>query len=1005
LESLSPSKADNQNNGESVQLIQGTVTDETNNPLPGVNVLVRGTTLGTTTDLNGIYKIRVSDPSAVLVFSFIGYSIVERPVGIQTSVNISLEPDMRALDEVVVIGYGSVKKSDLTGAVSSISKKEIGDRQVSDLASLIQGRAPGVDVSQGTIRIRGITSFNNTDPLVVIDGFIGGNMSSVNANDIENIEILKDASSTAIYGSRGANGVILVTTKMGKPGPLVVNLRYFEGISQVPKKLDLLNATQYIDYVHDLLNNSGIALTPKLQDEELRIDKTDWQDEVFKTSHNRELNVDLSGGSEQTSYFLSVGYRRTENPTFMGKADDLFYVRSRNNFTVTKWLRGGSNFAISYNSFKGGGEAGNPGNLDHTLNAPTYIPVKDPTGDYSTTDRNEDMVEFVNPIASAVHRHMEGNGINYLASLWAEIEPLKGLTYKLVAGVNGDFWRNQFSNDSYLEGRAGTAVIPARLSKIYADGISPLVEQYITYKNAFRKHDFSAMVGNTWQKGSRTGKIGISGQELDLSVQSVLTAKTSVVTDDAIGKYAYLSYFGRVIYQYADKYLMTLNIRADASPKFAPGNRWGTFPSIAVAWKLHDEPFMKGLNFFDQLKLRGGWGVSGNDAIGDFRYLSQLYTNNVYYPFGGYETPTKGAAVLNLSAPNIKWESTEATSIGLDVAIFENKLNFSADYYLKKTSDILYEVPRAVSLGYGGSFSSGNAIINAASMENKGIEIQAGYQSVIGALKYSVNANYSHNKNEVTSLGGGGSYLDGINRTDIDNPVGYFYGFIADGVFMTQQEIDAANAVARSRNHEAYQLAITGPGDVRFVDVNGDGQVTNDDRTKIGSPHPVHFFGLNLNLDYKGFDFNVFLQGIGGSSIYEGNYDRIRGGNYVLNQSTYVLGRWRNEGDPGNGVVPRVVIGDPAQNNRASTLKVSSGNYLKVRQMSVGYTLGKSLTSRAGIKTVRIYLSAYNFWTFSKYDYGFDPEVGGGNLTRGYELGINFPVPKMLMLGFQLQLQ
>ncbi len=984
-------------------VISGVVKDDQSGPLPGVNVILKGTSTGTTTDQRGIYTISVPDVSAVLVFSFIGYKTIELPVGNQTTLDVSLQPDEKTLEEVVVVGYGAVKKSDLTGAVSSISRKDIGDRQVSDLASLIQGRAAGVDVSQGKIRIRGITSFNNTDPLIVIDGFIGGNVSTVNANDIENIEILKDASSTAIYGSRGANGVILVTTKMGKKGSLGVNLKYYEGLNQVPKKLDLMNANQYTDYVLDLLGNSSINPTPKLLSGETRVDRTDWQDEIFRTSHNRELNADVSGGSENASFFLSLGYRHTENPTYMGRKDDLFYLRSRNAFDIGKFVKFGNNFAFSYNTYTGGGEAGNPGNLDHPLNAPQYIPVYDANGNFSVTDRNSDIIEFAHPLTTAVHNQIEGNGIDYQAALWAEIEPLKGLTYKIQAGVSGDFAREQYSNDSYTGGIAGTATLPAKLTKTYYYSVSPLIEHYITYRNVIGQHDFSVMVGNTWQQGVRNGRIGVRGQDLDPTIQNVLTATTNLVTEDAIGKYAYLSYFGRVNYQFANKYLLTVNLRSDASPKFAPGNRWGTFPSVAVAWKLHEENFLKSSDLFDQLKLRVAWGRAGNDAIGDFKYVSQVYNRNVYYPFGPDGTRVNGATVLNNSAPDIRWESTEAKSLGIDMAVLSNKLNLSADYYIKETSDILYGVPRAVSLGYGDSGSDGSAIVNAASMENKGIELQIGYRSNAGKLNYSVNANFTHNKNEVTSLGEG-SYLDGINRTDIGNPIGYFYGYIADGVFMSQQELDQANAAAQAKGYAQYQLATTTAGDVRFVDLNGDGHVDNEDRTKIGSPHPVNSFGLNVNLDYKGFDFNIFLQGITGSEIYDGNYDRTRGGNYVLNQSTYVLDRWQDESNQGNGNVPRAVIGDPAQNNRVSTLKLTNGNFMKLRTVSLGYTLPSTLVNNVGLKNVRFYLSAYNILTLSHYDYGYDPEVGGDNLSRGIDNGNTFPRPKMVMLGVQVSL-
>lgn len=982
--------------------VRGTVHNERGEPLAGASVVITGTSTGSSADATGNFILRVPDSRNELTISFIGYNSLQVTLGASNRVTAVLQEAASSVYDIVVVGYGSVRKSDLTGAVSSISKKDIGDRQVSDLASLIQGRAAGVDVSQGTIRIRGITTFNNSDPLVVIDGFIGGNLSTVNPNDIENIEILKDASSTAIYGSRGANGVILVTTRSGKKGPMKLNLSYYEGISTVPKKLDLMNADQYTDYTLEILANSGITPTEKLLSGETRVDRTDWQDAIFRTSRNRELNADFSGGSENASYFVGMGYRHNENPTYRGMQDDNFYFRNKNTFTIKKWFRFGNNFAFSYNNFRGGGEYGNPGNLDHILNSPQYFPIKDEDGNYSRSNRTTDIVALQNPFATADNNHVQGNRINYQAALWAEVEPVKGLTYKIQAGVSGDFGRTQLSNDSYTGGIAGEATLPTRLRKFTSYGFAPLIEQYITYNNTMGRHDFSAMAGNTWQNGARNGSIGIFGEGLDLAIQNVLTAPTNVVTEDRIGKYAYLSYFGRINYQFADKYLATINVRTDGSPRFAPGNRWGTFPSVALAWKMHEEGFIRSLNVFDQLKFRIGWGKSGNDAIGDFRYLSQVYTLNVYYPFGNDGRRANGATVINNASSNIRWESTETRSVGLDMAFLSNRLSITADYYSKLTSDILYEVPQPVSLGYGDSGGSGSAVVNAASMENKGVELQVGWRSSVGEVTYSVNANYTYNHNKVTSLGDG-SYLDGVNRTDIGNPVGYFYGFIADGIFMTQKEVDNANAAAQTKGFPEYQLGTTRAGDVRFVDVNGDGHVDNNDRTRLGSPHPTQMYGVNLSLGWKGFDFNVFLQGIAGSSIYDGNYHRVRGGIQVLNQSTYVLDRWRSESEPGNGIVPRAVIGDPAQNTRPSTLRLVSGNYTKIRQMSLGYSLPVATCRKIGFDKIRVYASAYNYFTFSSYR-NYDPEVGGGNLSRGIDNGNTWPRPRMLMFGFQVNL-
>ena len=984
-------------------IISGIVTDD-NGPLPGVNVLLKGTTIGTTTDPTGTYKISVPDASAVIVFSFIGYKTVEQIVGNQTTLNVSLQPDMRALEEVVVVGYGTVKKSDLTGAVSSISKTDLGDRQVSSIAQLIQGRAAGVDVSQGKIRIRGITSFNNTDPLIVIDGFIGGNVETVNPNDIANIEILKDASATAIYGSRGGNGVILITTVSGKPGPTKLNLRYYEGVAMVPKKLDVLNADQYTDFTLNLLSNSGTTPSTKLLSGETRIDRTDWQDEVFKTSKIRELNVDFSGGSDKATYFVGMGYRRTANPTVGGRVDDNFYLRNKNSFNIKKWLRVGNNFGFAFNNNSSRSwDNGNPGNLDWVINSPTYFPVRDENGDFTASDRNVDLMQLANSLVIPAYNSYKGRSLDYQAALWAEVEPLKGLTYRIQAGISGEFGNTEFARESYTGADAGPGTHPTLLNKTSYDSLAPLIEQYITYHRTVGTHEFSAMIGNTWQNGARGGSTGIEGRDLDLAVHNVLTAPTNYITKDEISKYAYLSYFGRINYQFNNKYLLTLNLRSDGSPRFNPNNRWGTFYSVAVAWKLHEEDFIKNLNLFDQLKLRGSWGLSGSDAIGNFMYQSKVYNQNVYAIFGADGTRYNGATILNGSSNNIKWETVESKSIAVETAFLQNKLTFSVEYFDKETRDILHKVPRAISLGYGNSGGDGSAIVNAASLENKGIELVAGYRSKIGELSYSVNANYTHQTNKVTSLGDG-SFIDGINRTDIGNPVGYFYGFIADGIFMSQSELDAANAAAQEKGFTYYQLNTTRPGDVRFVDVNGDGRVDNDDRTNLGSPHPTDIFGIGLNLEFKGFDFFALLKGQAGSEIYDGNYTRFRGMTEVINQFTYVLDRWQSEANPGNGIVPRAILGDPAQNNRTSSLRMVSGNYLRVGQLSLGYSLSNALSSRMGFNNLRIYASASNFFTFSKWDYGYDPEVGGENLARGRDGGNAWPAPKTLIVGFQIGL-
>ncbi|MGL6266271.1 MAG: hypothetical protein ACRC2O_00035, partial [Chitinophagaceae bacterium] len=400
-------------------------------------------------------------------------------------------------------------------------------------------------------------------------------------------------------------------------------------------------------------------------------------------------------------------------------------------------------------------------------------------------------------------------------------------------------------------------------------------------------------------------------------VKNVFLGKSKNIGGQDAWKYAFLSYFGRINYQFNNKYLLTVSVRRDGSPRFAPQNRWATFPSVAVAWKMENEAFIKNLNFFNQLKLRASWGKSGNDAIGDFMYVSRVWTNGVYYPFGG--DPIPGATVKDNASVDIKWETTDSRNIGVDMAFLHNSLSITADYFIKKTDDILFTVPRPASLGYGLNYG-GDAIVNAASVENKGFEFQVGYRGRAGQLHYSVNANYTNINNNVTGLGLGQPYLSGVSRTDVGNPIGYFYGFVADGVFTKKSDLDAANAAAVAKGFSHFQEASTGAGDVRYKDINGDGHITwEGDRQMIGNSIPKHLYGFNLSLDYKGFDLDALFQGVGGADIFYGSQSELRGGITTRNQEAYVLDRWQSESKPGNGIVPRAILGDPNNNNRPST--------------------------------------------------------------------------------------
>ncbi|MEO6000346.1 MAG: SusC/RagA family TonB-linked outer membrane protein [Chitinophagaceae bacterium] len=996
---------------DSVHTVLGKINDEKGEPLIGATVIVAGTQIATAASSTGNFMLRLPDGKNELIISSVGFEDTVISVSKLSAITITMKRmEYVEASDVMVIGYGTSKKNDLTGSVSSVNIRDLGDRQNPGLDILLQGKIAGVDVNAGSIRIRGVTSFNNTDPLVVIDGFLGGNMQIVNPNDIESIEVLKDASSTAIYGSRGANGVILVTTKRPTAGPNKLAMYLNSGFANTPKKLDVLNASQFIDYVQEGLRNAGQSVPPKLLTDSVRRDVTDWQNEVFKTAHSNSIDINFSGGTQSATYYVSMGYKHADE-IYIGPRHDVITGRLKNIFTIRKWVRFGDNVAFAYRVNKGAG----PSQVISMINMQPYIPVRDTNNywGYGTINRQADLGDAINPVMSGALTHPVEYNLDYQANIWAEIEPFKGLKYHIQTGVAGSYNRSTLFTEKYENGAQQT--IDNSFSDNSSYSLNPVFESYLTYRNQIKKHDFTLMAGNTWQNFAHAGGISIYGQNYaNTNVLTVFNAATRSITNEYFARYAFMSYFGRINYQYNNRYLFTFNLRRDGSPRFSPQHRWGTFPSVAMAWKLHEEIFIRKLNIFDELKLRASWGKSGNDAIGNFRYLSQIWSNGVYYVFGTTPRAVAGATVIDDASQNIKWESTTSKAIGVDMAFLRHSLDFTIEYFNKNSNDILFPVPRPESLGYGLGVTGGNAIVNAASCVNKGFELQAGYKNRIGVIKYSIEANYTYVKNKVTSLGlGQPFFLDNVSRTTINKPIGYFYGYTADGIFKTKAELDAANEMARTAAAKSnsqltsselaqvfYQLPATSPGDVRYRDLNGDGMITDDkDRSIIGSSIPTNLFGLSVSLNYNRIDLNIFMNAITGSRVYFSGYEQTRSMKAVQNQESYVLNRWKSENDPGNGIVPRAIMGDPAQNARPSTLMVSSGNYLKLRQVSFGYTLADKVITRFGFNRLRMYVSGSNLLTFTKFP-GYDPEFGGSNLNRGVTF-LNYPMARSISFGLQ----
>lgn len=997
-------------------IVTGLVTDETGAPMPGVNVTIKGTTTGAVSDINGRFSINVPNKDAVLMFSFIGYESQEFVVGNQTSITIMMNEDTREIEEVVVVGYGTVKKSDLTGAVASVSSKDFGDRSAGGISDLLVGKASGVQVTNNMIHIRGVTTINNTAPLVVIDGMLGGALQTVHPSDIESIEVLKDASATAIYGARGANGVLLVTTKKGKEGKPQLDFNTFLSFAYPSNRYDLLKARDYMELLKEtklngnttpaqlytyskLFNPDGSFTDYVLQD------RTNWDEEVQKNAFSQEYTLSVRGGSEKATYSVSGAFNNGKSTA--GTSHNQAYIFSENTeFKLFKdRLKLGQSLRFRYTKATGA-------NADmRGLRMPPYSPTLDENvlGGHAIVTTITDLNDAVNPttgLDSDIYSPLS-RSMRLMAQFYGELEIFSWLKFNTNFGVS----LGNSSWSSYSKPNAnGNLVNPdSQYNESFSYDIAPRLENYLTFTKSFGIHDISAMVGNSYENNILSRNLGVFGEGYQNdNVHNVMVAKNARITGNGGTHYAYLSYFGRLNYSLLNRYLLTFNFRADASPKFSPINRWGYFPSVAVGWKIHEESFMKDISWLDQLKLRASYGLTGNDGIDDFLYFSSIHSYPKYaFPDSKMNDPTyyNGVTIVSSTNPDIKWEETENISFGLDFGFLKNRLQVTADYFIKNTYDILFAVPQPLSLGMGLSPGDGNAMANAASVRNQGVEFSISYRGTAGDLSYQVMGNGTYVKNKVTGLGSGTPYtgtagglinLGAVSRTEEGFPIGYFYGYKMDKVYATQAEVDADNQKAPGGTYDLNGAVQA--GDIRFIDVNEDGVVDVDDRTYLGSSIPKFSYGFSASAQYKGFDFSMSWYGVAGNSLLNGYEYYMDGMINTFNATTKVLNRWHSESNPGNGRVPRAVEGDPANNTRMSDRYMYNGAYLRLDLISLGYTLPESWMNRTGgfIKSVRLYVSSDRLFTITGYPgvspviSGIDPDASYANTVRGVDNGNNF---------------
>lgn len=950
--------------------LKGEVKDNTNELIFGVSVIIKGTTIGVTTDFDGIYKFNKEIPAnAVLVFSYLGMKTKEVTVNGRKVINVILEEDSEQLDEIVVVGYGSQVKKDITGSVSTVKAETLESRGNSQLGSLLQGQATGVQVlsssgkpSQGfSVRIRGTNSINaGSEPLYVVDGVPTTDTRSINPSDIDAITILKDASSTSIYGAQGANGVVLITTKKGKTSKPLITFDTYTGFSQVWKTLPVLNGEQYRDLMTELgLNTNWGNFTAT----------TDWQNKIFQNGLSKNFQLSVSGKSEKTNYYVSAGYTSqigAVRSSELGRANFKINLDQE----INDWLKIGSR--IAYTSYRDvdindNNNVNAGGVLLGALTTPSIIDVFNDDGSYTSNP----FQNWENPLASTDGTQREYNSQRFLGNLYLEAKFLQNFTYKVNLGVdnfNGIY-------DSFLDptrtgyGRAikGQSINSTNSTKFY------IIENTLSYKKDFSKHKVEGLIGAVTQKFLWENS---SIETRNFATESVTTPNGGSEIFNASAtksEKANASFISRINYGFNDKYLLTANLRVDGSSIFGPKNRWGYFPSFSAGWRISNEDFMKNVSFINDLKLRAGWGLVGNDQITNYAYLGRV-GSGANYPFGGAAQPgTFPASIENLK---LKWEESAQTNIGLDVSMLDNKINLTIDAYVKNTKDLLLNAPLPTSSGFN------NAIQNIGELQNKGLEFSINTKNIDNEnLKWNTNFNISFNENEVINLVGQELFQGGIagGRGEASlvregESLGILYGYIFGGV--------------DPQTGNAY-----------YVDKNGNSTFTptSEDRTIIGDANADFIYGFSNSISYKGINLSVLLEGSQGNDMLNATRIELEGMSDPKNQSTSVLNRWRQPGDITN--IPRASFGN-TDNSRISTRFIEDASYMRVKAITLGYDLPKSIIKKLNINSIRIYATGENLFTFTNYS-GLDPEVnafGGSNTVRGIDFG-TYPQTRNILLG------
>lgn len=977
--------------------ISGKVTDENGIELPGASVVIQGTSIGTTSDLDGNYKLSVPD-GAVIEVSFVGYKTQVITVGSRTVIDVSMAEDLATLGEVLVVGYGTVEKKDATGAISSVKGEDFRNQPVNGVDKALQGRIAGVQVVRNggspgastAIRIRGTGTVNDSEPLYIVDGIPTSSIDGINPNNIESVEVLKDASASAIYGTRAANGVVIITTRQGVSGKLNMNINSYTGISTVGKTIDVLDAPTLAEIKRERYINDGIPVNPIWQDAQYQTQRTNWQDELFTTGKTQNVDLTISGGSEKSTFMVALGYYNEEGIVKKAKADR-FSLRINSDHKVSKWLKVGQNMLLSTRTSNNFNTlSAQNGLVWSAIRFHPGLPVKDSDGNYSSNQISGEFGDINNPIFDVDINDSNNRTTRLLSNLTTEITITKDLKFKANFGIDGSI------NDSKYFSPIITNQIRQNpnnsVGRGYNQSHSILIEYFLSYNKTFGDNKIGFVGGYTQQSFDSQG-FNASARSLpdEDPSQRFLSTGTANTTGEFRAHDGLRSVFGRANYSFKDKYLLTATVRSDESSRFLDGNRRGVFPAFSLGWRLSDEDFFD-VPFISEMKMTGGWGELGNQNIPRLQYLARISRGD-RYSFGlDGSNHVVGARQSSFANENITWETVRMTNVGVSIGFLDNRLTSNFNYFIKNTDDMLLSPPTI-----GAQGSNPSPYLNIGKVRNKGLEIELNWQSSKSEFSYNIGGNAAFINNEVVELVDGtflASRLYGrpnqeISRTYVGNPIGTFYGWKTDGLFQTQAEVDG----------HADQPGAQ-PGDVRFVDTNDDNVIDDQDRTILGSPHPKMSYGINANMAYKGFDFTLFFLGVAGVEIY--NADRMQGldASYPFNLYSEITGRWTGPGT--SNEIPRVSTLRTNLNHRTSDMFIESGDFLRLKNLTIGYTLPTSTTDKIGLSRLRFYVTGQNVFTITGYS-GLDPELGitDGNTQQNVDFA-QFPQARTFLVGVNI---